>query len=177
MSGWQLKEGEEEISRDIERAEEYQQLATRATAISANRYELSTGVTIAARYADKLRRVALVVLGKAIPRDVIVRDISELNRALYEEIVNKMKIDKLEVIRILVDVVYDESERKLKFENIRIHRFYDEEKVNSIVKQYEERIKSLEEENNKLKEELEKTQSKLEKSNEIINKIQELLKL
>ncbi len=177
MSSWELKEGEEQITRDIERAEEYQQLTARVTAIGLNRYELSTGLTIAARYADKLRRVAIVALGKVIPRDIIIRDISELNKLLYEEIVNKMKVGKLEVIRILVDAVYDESEKKLKFENIRVQRFYDEEKVNSMIKQYEERIRSLEEENSKLKEELEKIKSKLEKFNELIIRVQEVLKL
>ncbi|RLE68532.1 MAG: DUF2258 domain-containing protein, partial [Thermoprotei archaeon] len=42
--------------------------------------EIRSGVIPAARYADKLRRVALVVLRNVAPKDVIIRDVSELNR-------------------------------------------------------------------------------------------------
>jgi len=178
MASWEIKESEEQISRDFERAEEYQQLTARATAIGANKYELSTGLTIAARYADKLRRVAIVALGKIVPREVIIRDVSELNKQLYEEIVNKMKIDKLEVVRIAVDVFYDEKENKLRFENIRINRYYTEEKVKALLKEWEDRLKTLDEENKKLKSELDMLQKEVNKFKETLSKvIQELQSL
>jgi len=178
MASWEIKESEEQISRDFERAEEYQQLTARATAIGANKYELSTGLTIAARYADKLRRVAIVALGKIVPREVIIRDVSELNKQLYEEIVNKMKIDKLEVVRIAVDVFYDEKENKLRFENIRINRYYTEEKVKAFLKEWEDRLKTLDEENKKLKSELDMLQKEVNKFKETLSKvIQELQSL
>jgi hypothetical protein len=175
MSSWEIKEGEEQISRDIERAEEYQQLTARATVISANKFELSTGLTIAARYADKLRRVAIVALGKIVPRDVIIRDIANLNKILYEELVNKMKVDKLEVVRIVVDVIYDQASNKLNFENIRISRYYSEEKIKSIIKEYEDKINSLEEENKKLKNEINSLQTQLNNIKEVLNKIAQAL--
>jgi len=170
MNSW----NEEEISRDLERAEEYQQMTARATAISHNKYELSTGLIIAARYADKLRRVAFVALGKIVPKEVIVRDIGELNSKLYDELVNKMKVSKLDVIRIMVDVFYDEKEKKLKFDNIRITRYYTEEECKALVKSSEE-YKRLEEENARLREELERIKSEYEKIKDSLDKIRSIL--
>jgi len=57
-------------------------------------FKLSTGVIFAAGYANKLRRVALAVLGNNVPRDIIINEISKLNQELYKEIVEKMKIEK-----------------------------------------------------------------------------------
>ncbi len=171
MGDWEIKESEEQINRDIERAEEYQQITARATAIGANKYELSTGLTIAARYADKLRRVAMVSLGKVVPREIIIRDVAELNRLLYDELVNKMKVDKLDVIRIVVDVYYDERERKLKFENLRVNRYYTEERVKAILDENEAKIRTLEEENSRLKQEINSLQNELKRIKETLGKI------
>ncbi|MEM0373022.1 MAG: DUF2258 domain-containing protein [Sulfolobaceae archaeon] len=170
MSSWSTEE--EDISRDMERAEEYQQLTARATAISGNKYELSTGLIIAARYADKLRRVAFVALGKIVPKEIIVRDIGELNSKLYDELVNKMKVGKLDVIRIMVDVFYDEKEKKLKFDNIRITRYYTQEECKALSS---EELKKLEEENARLKEELNRIKSEYEKIKSDLDKIRSIL--
>ncbi|BCU70868.1 DUF2258 domain-containing protein [Stygiolobus caldivivus] len=136
----------EEYSRDLERAEEYEQLTARATAIGKNKMELSTGLIIAARYADKLRRVALVAFSRMVPKDIIIRDVSELNKELYEKIVNEMKLDKLDVIKIVVDAEYDDQNKKLVFSNLRIMRYYNEDKIRKMCKEYEDKIKSLENE-------------------------------
>jgi len=135
----------EEYSRDLERAEEYEQITARATALGKNKMELSTGLIIAARYADKLRRVALVAFSKMVPKEVIIRDIAELNKQLYDKIVNEMKLDKLSVIKIIVDAEYDEQNKKLVFSNERILRYYNEEEIKEICKSYEDKIKALEE--------------------------------
>lgn len=143
-----------EAQRDIERAEEYEATTARASILSENRFELSTGLIIAARYADKLRRVALVALGKMVPKDVIIRDVSEFNKSLYDVIVNQMKIDKLDVIKLIVSVKYDKSENKLIFEDYKIIRYYTEEECR---KQYE----SVIQENEKLKKEINDIRKKL----------------
>lgn len=146
----------EDETRDLERAEEYEQTIARATAIGKNKMELSTGLIIAARYADKLRRVALVAFSKMVPKDVIIRDVSELNKELYDLIVNQMKIDKLDVIRLLVDAEYDEENKKLKFSNIRIVRYITEDqcnkKMDEISKQLEDYKKKYEELNKQVEE-------------------------
>ncbi|MCY0859270.1 MAG: DUF2258 domain-containing protein [Sulfolobaceae archaeon] len=144
----------EETQRDIERAEEYEQTTMRASALGENKFELSTGLIIAARYADKLRRVALVAFSKIAPKDVILRDVSELNKQLYEEIVNKRKIDKLDVIRITVEAYYDKENNKLTFNNVKIIRYVPEDECES-------RYKPVMDENQKLKDELNKLKESL----------------
>lgn len=146
----------EEYSKDLERVEEYEQTTARATTLGKNKMELSTGLIITARYADKLRRVALVAFNKVAPKDVIIRDVSELNKQLYEKLVNEMKLDKLSLIKILVDAEYDEENKKLVFSNVRILRYYNEDEVKKICKEYEDKIKELEKEVQIYKEKVDK---------------------
>lgn len=159
----------EEENRDIERAEEYEHTISRATVIGKNKVELSTGLIIAARYADKLRRVALVAFSKMVPRDIIVRDIAELNKQLYDVIVNQMKLDKLDVIRILVDAEYDEQNKKINFENIRVIRYYTEEECK---KKSEEIAEQLED----YKKKFEELSKKFEEFKEKVKQIEEALR-
>jgi len=146
---------QEDYNRDLERAEEYDQTTARASVLGKNKIELSTGLIIAARYADKLRRVALVAFSKIAPKNVIIRDVSELNKQLYDKIVNEMKLDKLDVIRIMVDAEYDENENKLKFENLRIIRYYTEDECNKKFEEIQQQLlqlqKQLEDYKNKIK--------------------------
>ncbi|MCG2889023.1 MAG: DUF2258 domain-containing protein [Sulfolobales archaeon] len=142
--------------RDLERAEEYEHTTMRASAIGTNKFELSTGIIIAARFADKLRRVALVAFGKMVDKNVVLRDVAELNKELYEEIVNKRKIGKLDVIRIIVDAEYDEKENKIKFSNVRIQHFVPEDQCAS-----RENLERLQKENEELRSKLEKIKQML----------------
>ncbi|AKA74298.1 DUF2258 domain-containing protein [Saccharolobus solfataricus] len=145
----------EEINRDMERAEEYEQTTTRVSVLGQNRFELSTGLIIAARYADKLRRVALVAFSKIAPKEVIIRDVSELNKQLYTKIVEEMKLGKLDVIRISVDAEYDDRNKKLIFSNLRILRYITEEQCG-------EKYKDIISENERLKGEILELKKKLE---------------
>jgi hypothetical protein len=142
--------------RDLERAEEYEHTTMRASAIGTNKFELSTGIIVAARFADKLRRVALVAFGKMVDKNVVLRDVAELNQELYEEIVNKRKIGKLDVIRIIVDAEYDEKENRIKFSNIRIQHFVPEDECAS-----REDLERLQKENEELRSKLEKIKQML----------------
>jgi len=142
--------------RDLERAEEYEHTTMRASAIGTNKFELSTGIIVAARFADKLRRVALVAFGKMVDKNVVLRDVAELNKELYEEIVNKRKIGKLDVIRIIVDAEYDEKENRIKFSNIRIQHFVPEDECAS-----RENLERLQKENEELRSKLEKIKQML----------------
>jgi len=142
--------------RDLERAEEYEHTTMRASAIGTNKFELSTGIIVAARFADKLRRVALVAFGKMVDKNVVLRDVAELNQELYEEIVNKRKIGKLDVIRIIVDAEYDEKENRIKFSNIRIQHFVPEDECAS-----RENLERLQKENEELRSKLEKIKQML----------------
>jgi len=156
MSQRETEQNQKDEQRDLERAEEYEHTTMRASAIGTNKFELSTGIIVAARFADKLRRVALVAFGKMVDKNVVLRDVAELNKELYEEIVNKRKIGKLDVIRILVDAEYDEKENRIKFSNIRIQHFVPEDECAS-----RENLERLQKENEELRSKLEKIKQML----------------
>ncbi len=70
--------------------------------------QLSTGLVIAGAYADKLRRVLFAQLrdriksGEIDSKTVAMRA-GEINRFLFEVLVNKLNIDKGDVVRIRVE--------------------------------------------------------------------------
>ncbi len=129
-------------------------------------FQLSTGLIIAARYANKLRRVALVSLGNSVPKDVIIRDISEINKKLFDELITKNKIDKLDVIRLTVKAVYDPENKKLELEEYKIVRYVPEEKCISLSQEDLLRIKK---ENEKLKAEINSLKEKLKEIEQMID--------
>ncbi len=114
--------------------------------------EIRSGVIPAARYADKLRRVALVALRNVAPKDVIIRDVSELNRHLYKIIVEERGYGKGDLIRIVVKARYDRESNKIIFSEPVIDRFLPESELEKICesrlgelrKQYEERVAEAE---------------------------------
>ncbi|MCS7103963.1 MAG: DUF2258 domain-containing protein [Thermofilaceae archaeon] len=161
---------EEEVVRDEDRVEEYKQLYTGVTLKAPRTVELRTGIIPAARFADKIRRVALAAFKGYAPRDVIIRDVSEFNQQLYELIVKKMGCGKGDLIRINIDVVYDEEKQRLVFGEPKIDKLVPESDIRAY---YEDRIKKLKDENTKLLEELELTRRKL---NALKAKLEELTK-
>lgn len=140
-----------EEERDLERAEEYELMYSRGTLRGENKFELSTGLIIAARFADKLRRVAIVALSKMVPKDVIIRDVSELNMKLHNEIVEKRKIGKLDIIKITVNGYYDQASNKIVWEDYRILKYVSEDEYNKLLKENE----LLKAENKQLKDKIE----------------------
>ncbi|MFP3239015.1 MAG: DUF2258 domain-containing protein [Caldivirga sp.] len=103
----------EDVRRDKERVIEHEKLYGGFTVQGPLTVELRTGIIVAARFADKLRRAAFAAFSRTVPEDVILRDIAELNRLIYEEMM-KMDIDKLALVRISV-VIYDQRNNKLNF--------------------------------------------------------------
>lgn len=150
---------EEEIARDEARVEEYRQIYTGVTLKAARTAELRTGIIPAARFADKIRRVALAAFKGYAPREVIVRDVAEFNKQLFDIIVNKMGCGKGELIRITVDVTYDEERQKLVFGEPKIEKFVPESEIKAA---YEAKLSELEAEREKLRRELEEERNKLE---------------
>ncbi|MFP3224833.1 MAG: DUF2258 domain-containing protein [Nitrososphaeria archaeon] len=129
-------------------------------------YQLSTGLIIAAGYANKLRRVALVSLGNSVPKDVIIRDISEINKKLFDELIIKNKIDKLDVIRLTVKLVYDPENKKLELGEYKIIRYLPEEKCTNVP---QEDLLRLKEENEKLKGEMNTLKEKLKELEQMLS--------
>lgn len=99
MASWRL---EENIQRDMEKAQEAVELYGGHVLKAPNKYEIRTGVVVAARFADKLRRTAFAVFGGVVPREEIVRATSELNRKIYEKLIS-MGVGKLDIVRITVE--------------------------------------------------------------------------
>lgn len=64
---------------------------------------LNTGLVIAGAYADKTRKVLVAqVKGKVDPQEAI-RASAELNKVLFDIIVNELGADKGDAVRIIID--------------------------------------------------------------------------
>ena len=97
---------------------------------------LRTGLVIAGGYADKVRRVLFAQLrdkiksGELTNQDVAAAA-GELNRLLYEILVNRMKVDKGDVVRVTVE--YEVEDGKIVFKldtlTIEVWRRIPEEEV------------------------------------------------
>lgn len=84
---------------------------------------LNTGLIIAGAYADKARRVLMAqVKGQVNPQEA-VRASAELNKVLYEVIVNGIKADKGDVVRVVIDYELNNNQIKWNFETLRIELF------------------------------------------------------
>lgn len=104
--------------------------------------QLSTGFVIAGAYADKLRRVLFAQLRDAIKRGeidnkTVAQRAGELNRLLFEILVNKLKIDKGDVVRIRIEYDVKDGDIVWKLDTLRIEAFrrIPDEEVEKIVKE------------------------------------------
>ena len=134
-----------EEKRDVERVEEYRQIYSMVSLKGVYEAELSTGVIRAVRFTDKIRRVVIAAFSRIAPLEVILRDVGEFNKKLYDEIVEKRKYKKSDLIKIVVDARYDKDENRIIFGEPDIIRYVPEVE-----------LEKLKEENKKLKGVLEK---------------------
>ena len=131
---WKL---EENIQRDIEKAQENVELYGGHLLKAPNKYEIRTGLVIAARFADKLRRTAFAVFGGIVPKEEIIRATSELNKKIYERLVS-MGVGKLDIVRISVEASVEGG--KLIFGEPKIEWFVPHTEVEKRVKECEEKF-------------------------------------
>nr|KJR73977.1 MAG: hypothetical protein TU35_02735 [Thermoproteus sp. AZ2] len=101
---WRLVEN---VERDIEKAEEQSALYGGVTFKAGNVVEIRTGVIVAARFADKLRRAAFAAF-KNIPQEEVLRAVAELNKQIYDKLI-KMGIGKLDIIRVSVEARVEDN--------------------------------------------------------------------
>ncbi|MEM1663943.1 MAG: DUF2258 domain-containing protein [Pyrobaculum sp.] len=134
MTTWRL---EENIQRDVEKANEAIELYGGHVLKAPNRYEIRTGVVIAARFADKLRRTAFAVFGRLLPREEIVRSTSELNKKIYEKLIS-MGVGKLDIVRITVDAVVEGD--KLIFGEPRVEWFIPHTELQKKIEECEKKV-------------------------------------
>ena len=103
---------------------------------------LSTGHVILGVYADKLRRTLFAQLSdklrsKELDPKEIARAAAEINQRLFELLVNQLKLDKGDVVRIRID--YDLENRSIiwKYDTLRIEAFrkVPDEEISKIIEE------------------------------------------
>ncbi len=104
--------------------------------------ELSTGLVIAGAYADKLRRTLFAQLRDLVKKNrdfarEVARAAGEMNRLIYIILVEELKSDKGDVVRIRVKYEVDTEKWKItwKYSTLRIEYFkrYPDEEVKKII--------------------------------------------
>ncbi len=104
--------------------------------------ELSTGLVIAGAYADKLRRTLFAQLRDLVKKNrdfarEVARAAGEMNRLIYIILVEELKSDKGDVVRIRVKYEVDTEKWKItwKYNTLRIEYFkrYPDEEVKKII--------------------------------------------
>ena len=113
---------------------------------------LNTGFVIVGAYADKVRRTLFAQLkdkikAKEIDSKMVAKASGDLNKLLYEIFVNRLKLDKGDVVRIVVDYDVEDGEVVWNLESLRVEVFkrLAEEEYADIIKESVKRIEELEE--------------------------------
>ncbi len=113
---------------------------------------LNTGLVIVGAYADKVRRTLFAQLrdkvkAKEIDSKMVAKAAGDLNKLLYEIFVNRLKLDKGDVVRIVVDYDVRDGEVVWDLDSLRVEVFkrVPEEEYEEIVKESVKRIEELEE--------------------------------
>jgi len=112
--------------------------------MATNRF--SSGLVIAGAYADKVRRT---LFAQTKPMGVkpaeVVRASAELNRVLFEIIVNRLNIDKGDVVRIRIDYDVENGKINWKYDTLEIEAFkrIPDEDVSTKVKDVVSKIKEI----------------------------------
>ncbi len=112
--------------------------------------QLSSGLVIAGAYADKIRRVLFAQLrdeirsGKIESRQVAYRA-GELNRLLFEILVNKLKLDKGDVVRVRIEYELRDGDIEWKLDTLRVEAFrrIPDKEVEKAVKEVIEAAKEV----------------------------------
>ena len=112
--------------------------------------QLSSGLVIAGAYADKIRRVAFAQLrdeiksGRIDSKQVAFR-VAELNRLLFEILVNKLKLDKGDVVRVRIEYELRDGDIEWKLDTLRVEAFrrIPDEEVEKAVKEVVEAAKEV----------------------------------
>ncbi len=113
---------------------------------------LSSGYIIVGAYADKIRRTLFAQLrdkikSKELDSKIVAKAAADLNKLLYEILVNKLKLDKGDVVRIMIQYEVSEGEIRWNLDSLKIEVFkrVPEEEVRPIIEDAVSRMEELEE--------------------------------
>jgi hypothetical protein len=109
--------------------------------------QLTTGLVITGAYADKVRKTLFAQLKDNIKKGEVVsqevaRAIAELNKVLYYIFVEKLKLDKGDVVRVRIEYTIENGKIKWKYENLQIEVFKRQD-VSSIISEIIPEIEKL----------------------------------
>jgi hypothetical protein len=109
--------------------------------------QLTTGLVITGAYADKIRKTLFAQLKDnikkgEIPSQEVARAIAELNRILYHILVEKLKLDKGDVVRIRIEYNIENNKIKWKYENLQIEVFKKQD-ISSVISEIIPEIEKL----------------------------------
>jgi len=114
--------------------------------------KLSSGYIIVGAYADKIRRTLFAQLknhikNKEIDPKMVAKASGELNKLLYEILVNKLKLDKGDVVRVMVEYDLVDGEVLWKLDTLKVEAFkrMPEEEIKPVVEDAITRMEELEE--------------------------------
>ncbi len=106
---------------------------------------LSSGLVIAGAYADKVRRTLFAQMRDYVRKDKswaqrVAYAAAQLNRFLYTILVEQLKIDKGDVVRVRIEYDIDEENKEIKWkwETLQIEAFrrIPQEEVDRVVKEF-----------------------------------------
>ncbi len=102
---------------------------------------LSTGYIIAGAYAQKLRktlfaRLSSLMKSGEIQSQEVARAAGEVNRLVFEILVNELKLDKGDLVRIRIDYEVKDGKIEWNWNTLQIEAFkrMPEEQINEIIK-------------------------------------------
>jgi len=113
---------------------------------------LSSGLVIASAYADKIRRTLFAQLRDYLKKDKewgqkIAYAAAQLNRLVYTVLVEQLKVDKGDVVRVRIEYDIDESGKNInwKWDTLVIEAFkrVPKDQIDSIVKQVLVKVSEL----------------------------------
>ena len=112
---------------------------------------LNTGLIISGGYADKVRKTLFAQLRSALGSGVITsqqvaKAVAELNQTVYSLLVDKLKSERGDVVRIRIDYQLENGEIKWAWETLKIEFFKrkPDEEVNRIVQEVLAELKEAE---------------------------------
>ncbi len=113
---------------------------------------LRSGAVIVGAYAKKIRKTLFAQLkdkvkSKEISAQEVARAAGEINRILYVLFVEKLKLDKGDVVRVVIDYELIDSQIKWNFSTLKIecYRKVPEEDINRYLKEILEGIEKISE--------------------------------